>query len=115
MQAVAEKNILKLVSNNESIESISSLLNALESADQKMKNEIENKIVAFGANAVPELVKHLQSVKGVKRGVIAMSLIRIGYASISYLKHTMEKNADFAWIAQYLITEIEGSRQPIGA
>ena len=38
-----------------------------------------------------------------------MTLIRIGNASVKYLKKAAENNKDFEWVAQYLIREIEGS------
>ena len=48
-------------------------------------------------------------VKGVVRGVVAMSLIRIGETSIDYLNRAAKYNKDFEWIAQYLIREIKGA------
>lgn len=88
--------------------SIEYFLTKLENADNMAKNEIENSIVKIGKDAVPELVDKLQVVKGTKRGVVAMSLIRIGSASVEYLKKAAAKNSDFEWIAKYLITEIQG-------
>ena len=58
---------------------------------------------------VEELVSELQVVKGVVRGVVAMSLIRIGETSIEHLNRAAKFNKDFEWIAQYLIREIKGS------
>lgn len=101
MQAVLNK-----VENNSSIQYF---LTKLETADNFAKNEIENQLVSIGTSAVPELVSQLQVVRGIKRGVVAMSLIRIGDASIEHLQRAARENADFAWIAQYLITEINGS------
>ena len=83
------------------------LLTSLESADAKAKNEIENTLVKIAP--VEELVNELQYVKGVVRGVVAMSLIRIGEASIEYLNKVAASNKDFEWIAQYLIREINGA------
>ena len=88
--------------------SIEYFLTKLESADNIAKNEIENKLVNIGSSAVPELVDKLQVVHGVQRGVVAMTLIRIGEASVEYLKKAADKNSDFEWIAKYLITEIKG-------
>lgn len=87
--------------------SIKSLLTTLESADAKTKNEIENTLVEIAP--VEELVHELQMVKGTVRGVVAMSLIRIGETSIDHLNRAASKNKDFEWIAQYLIREINGS------
>ena len=88
--------------------SIQYFLEKLENADNIAKNEIENKLVSIGKTAVPELVNQLQMVQGVKRGVVAMTLIRIGNDSVEYLKDAARNNKDFEWVAKYLITEING-------
>ena len=90
------------------MQSINDILGKLESADNTTKNELENKLVDIGASAIPQLVDELQVVRGVKRGVVAMTLIRIGDASVKYLKEAAKINKDFEWIAQYLIREISG-------
>ena len=87
--------------------SVKSLLTSLETADNKTKNEIENTLVEIAP--VEELVSELQIVKGVVRGVVAMSLIRIGETSIEHLKRAAKFNKDFEWVAKYLIREIKGS------
>ena len=38
-----------------------------------------------------------------------MTLIRIGDASVKYLKEAAKENKDFEWVAEYLIREIKGS------
>ena len=81
----------------------------LEQLDNTNKNELENQIVSMGSSAVPVLVEQLQISKGLKRGVVAMSLIRIGEDSVSFLKEAASKNKDFTWVANYLINEINGS------
>ena len=86
--------------------SIDSILLQLENADNKSKNALENKLVAIGNEAVPELVEKLSVVRGTVRGVIAMTLIRIGEASVECLKKAAALNKDLKWIADYLITEI---------
>lgn len=101
MQAVLSK--IENTSN-----SIQYFLSKLETADNIAKNEIENKLVNIGKNAVEELVNQLQVVQGVKRGVVAMTLIRIGDDSIEYLEKAAKSNKDFEWVARYLITEIAG-------
>lgn len=101
MQAVLEK-----VEN--STNSIPYILSRLENADNVVKNEIENILVNIGKKAVPELVDQLQVVQGVKRGVVAMTLIRIGDDSVEYLRKAAKNNKDFEWVARYLITEING-------
>lgn len=87
---------------------VEEILCKLETADNVTKNQLENKLVAQGTAVVPELVNQLQSVKGVKRGVVAMTLIRIGEASVEYLRKAASDNKDFEWVAKYLISEIQG-------
>ncbi len=82
----------------------------LEKLDNNNKNQLENEIVSMGSSAVPVLVEKLQTSKGLVRGVVAMSLIRIGEDSVSLLKEAANKNHDFTWVADYLINEIEGSK-----
>lgn len=91
-----------------SYESIECILSKLENADNKSKNEIENMLVSIGDKAVPELVSQLQIVKGTIRGIVAMTLIRIGEPSVNCLRKAAKINKDFEWIANYLITEING-------
>ena len=88
--------------------SVEEILCKLETADNTTKNHLENILVNQGSDVVPELVSKLQVVKGTKRGVVAMSLIRIGEASIDYLKKAASSNKDFEWVAKYLISEIQG-------
>lgn len=90
------------------METVNEILTKLENADNTTKNELENKLVGYGKEALPILVDQLQVVKGVKRGVVAMSLIRIGDASIKYLEKAAHENKDFEWVAEYLIREIKG-------
>lgn len=90
------------------MQTINDILTRLESADNSTKNELENILVNIGTSAVPQLVDQLQVVRGVKRGVVAMTLIRIGESSVEYLKKAAEANKDFEWVAEYLIREIKG-------
>ena len=92
-------------------DSIKYFLTQLENADSKSKSEIENMLVNIGSAAVPVLVEQLQCVKGAVRGVVAMSLIRIGEPSIPCLKKVAETNKNFEWVAQYLISEIKGENK----
>lgn len=89
---------------------VEDILSKLEIIDNSTKNEIENMLVNIGSAAVPVLVNQLQVVTGLKRGVVAMTLIRIGDASVECLKQAAAKNKDFQWVAQYLISEITGSQ-----
>ena len=87
---------------------VDEILCELETADNTTKNNLENILVEQGKAVVPDLVNKLQVVRGTKRGVVAMSLIRIGEASIDYLKNAANNNKDFEWVAKYLISEIQG-------
>ena len=87
---------------------VDEILCKLETADNITKNNLENMLVAQGQAVVPDLVNKLQVVKGTQRGVVAMSLIRIGESSIDYLKKAATGNKDFEWVAKYLISEIKG-------
>lgn len=90
------------------METLNEVLTKLNDVDNTNKNELENKLVSFGNQALPALVKELQTIKGLKRGVIAMSLIRIGHQSVKYLEDAARANKDFEWVARYLIHEING-------
>ena len=87
---------------------VDEILCKLDTADNTTKIQLENRLVAEGSAVVPELVNKLQSVKGIQRGVVAMTLIRIGEASIEYLRKAATDNKDFEWVAKYLISEIQG-------
>ena len=91
------------------METVNEILTKLENADNTTKNELENKLVEHGTEVLPQLVDQLQVVRGIKRGVVAMTLIRIGDASIKYLEKAAQENKDFEWVAEYLIREIKGS------
>ena len=90
------------------METVNEILSKLETADNTTKNALENELVNIGTSVVPELVDKLQVVRGVKRGVVAMTLIRLGDVSVEYLKKAAQNNKDFEWVAQYLIREIKG-------
>jgi len=106
MQAVLSK-----INNNvkDEIKNLEVLLKSLENADNNTKNDIENSIVSFGAKAVDFLVEKLSELEGMARGVVAMSLIRIGEPAIIPLKEQALECEDFQWIANYLISEIKGT------
>ena len=89
--------------------SVADILSKLENADNVSKNKLENELVNFGGTAVPELVRNLSIVTGKVRGVVAMTLIRIGAPSIEFLKKAAADNNDLKWIADYLITEINAA------
>lgn len=90
------------------MDTVNEILTKLENADNTTKNELENKLVDIGTEVLPQLVDQLQVVRGIKRGVVAMTLIRIGDASIKYLEKAAHENKDFEWVAEYLIREIKG-------
>lgn len=88
--------------------SVNEILSELENADNVTKNILENELVSIGQEVVPQLVDQLQVVRGIKRGVVAMTLIRLGDISVEYLQKAAKNNKDFEWVAQYLIREIKG-------
>ena len=88
------------------METVNEILSKLENADNITKNELENELVSIGTSVVPQLVDQLQVVRGIKRGVVAMTLIRLGDASVKYLEKAAQNNKDFEWVANYLISEI---------
>ena len=90
------------------MQSVKEILSELENADNTTKNQIENELVSIGESVVPQLVDQLQVVRGIKRGVVAMTLIRLGDASVKYLEKAAHDNKDFEWVAEYLIREIKG-------
>ena len=90
------------------MQSVNEILSKLENADNVTKNKLENQLVSIGTSVVPQLVDQLQVVRGVKRGVIAMTLIRLGDVSVRYLEKAAHENKDFEWVAEYLIREIKG-------
>ena len=77
------------------METVNEILSKLDNADNSVKNEVENKLVKIGTSVLPQLVDQLQVVRGIKRGVVAMTLIRIGDASVKYLKKSVQYNIDF--------------------
>jgi hypothetical protein len=87
---------------------VDEILCKLETADNTTKNKLENELVEQGSAVVAELVDKLQVVRGIKRGVVAMTLIRISEASVECLKKAASNNKDFEWVAKYLISEIQG-------
>ena len=88
---------------------VDEILCKLETADNTTKNKLENELVEQGSAVVAELVDKLQVVRGIKRGVVAMTLIRIGEASVEYLRKAASDNKDFEWVAKYLISEIQAA------
>ncbi len=83
------------------------LLSKIEKADANLKNSIENKIVGIGSKVIPDLIRNLSTAKGTKRGVVAMSLIRNGKTAIDSLRDFASTNQEQAWMANYIINEIE--------
>jgi hypothetical protein len=86
---------------------IDHLLNKIEHADASLKNSIENKIVSIGSKVIPDLIRNLSTAKGTKRGVVAMSLIRNGKQALNSLRAFAMQNQEQAWMANYIINEIE--------
>ena len=88
--------------------SVNEILSELENADNVTKNILENELVSIGQDVVPQVVDQLQVVRVIKRGDVAMTLIRLGDISVEYLQKAAKNNKDFEWVAQYLIREIKG-------
>ena len=100
MQAVVNPNILTQDNISEKLDYL------LAEVDNTTKNDVENSIVAMGAKAVNALVDKLRTLKGLQRGIVAMSLIRIGESSIIPLKALACENNEYQWMAVYLLSEI---------
>jgi len=90
---------------------VKNILSELSSADNKAKNRLENELVNLGSKAIEPLVETLKIVKGSLRGIVAMTLIRIGEPSVAYLNKAAQENKDFEWVAKYLISEINLNQQ----
>ena len=78
----------------------------LSDVNSTTKNDVENSIVALGSKAVDALVEKLTTLKGIQRGVVAMSLIRIGESSRPALMELALQDAQYQWMADYLLSEI---------
>ena len=111
MQAAIENVQFSTVFNT--VNTIDYLLKKVETSDVKLRNEIENKIVSLGQSAVSDLVRNLVDSKGVKRSVVAMSLIRIGRVSLHQLKKELLYDGENNWVIRYVINEIQGSNEAL--
>lgn len=100
MQAIVNSNIIKQENLAEKLDYFLSL------AENSNKNDVENTIVEMGAGVVRTLVEKLKTLKGLQRGIVAMSLIRIGQSSIAPLKELAVENSEYQWMADYLLSEI---------
>ena len=101
MQAVIDSNL------NMKQDNISEKLDfLLADVDSTTKNDVENSIVAMGARAVNALVEKLITLTGLQRGIVAMSLIRIGESAVVPLKALATENSEYQWMADYLLSEI---------
>ena len=78
----------------------------LADVDSSTKNDVENSIVAMGERVAEALVDKLRTLTGLKRGVVAMSLIRIGESAIAPLKAFACEDVENQWMADYLLSEI---------
>lgn len=91
------------------------LIKAAESSEPRIKSKIENHIVKLGKKAVPALVEALYASTGVARGMVAMSLIRIGAPSVEPVRKAASNNNEIGWISDYIVNEIEGSESILSA
>ena len=108
MQALLENEIVSLYTQNSTLSEFDELMERAKAADAMLKNKIETDIVKSGLKFVPELINHIQSVKGVTRGLCAMCLIRIGQSCVGMVKEAAKMNREFVWAADYIINEIQG-------
>lgn len=112
MQILKNTSIKLLKNMDESTlptEAVPYLLKALESADPMLKADIENKIVEMGERVLPSLAQALKTTTGTVKGVVAMTLIRLGSPSIAALNNVFTTKED-RWVAEYVINEIRGSQ-----
>ncbi len=100
MQAVVNSNVIKQENISEKLDYL------LGQADTVTKNDVENSIVAMGNKVVKFLVEKLTTLKGLQRGIVAMSLIRIGESAIPPLKELALEHVECQWMADYLLSEI---------
>ena len=100
MQAVVNSNILSHDNISEKLDYL------LADVDNSTKNDVENTIVAMGAKVVNALVDKLRTLKGIQRGIVAMSLIRIGESSKAPLMALATESNEYQWMADYLLSEI---------
>ena len=100
MQAVVNSNMLTQDTISEKLDYL------LSDVDNSTKNDVENTIVAMGAKVVHALVEKLRTLKGLQRGIVAMSLIRIGESSREPLMALATQSDEYQWMADYLLSEI---------
>ncbi len=100
MQAVVNSNIIRQDNISEKLDYL------LADVNNSTKNDVENTIVSMGAKVVNALVEKLRTLKGLQRGIVAMSLIRIGESSIAPLKALASEDREYQWMADYLLSEI---------
>lgn len=100
MQAVVSPNLIKQDNLKEKLEYL------LSDVDSSTKNDVENSIVAMGGKVADILVEKLKTLKGIQRGIVAMSIIRIGESAIEPLKAFAYENRECQWMADYLLSEI---------
>jgi HEAT repeat protein len=89
------------------------LLKALESADPKLTADIENDLVNIGQRAIDPLITALESSNSKVKKHAAMALIRIGNDSIDPLLAEYGNKPEFAWMVEFISTEIKGTEASI--
>ena len=100
MQATINSNVVKQENISEKLDFL------LGQADLSTKNDVENSIVAMGGRVVKFLIERLITLKGLQRGIVAMSLIRIGKSSVAPLRQFAVENIEYRWMADYLLSEM---------
>ena len=110
-KAINNISFIREKDNNFSIsDHVFYLLTASENSDAKTRCKIENHLVKMGEEIVPYLINSIEEVKGSVRGLVAMTLIRIGKVSVKYLEKTAEKKAHLNWVCDYIVNEIRGTQ-----
>jgi len=89
------------------------LLKAADNADNKTRNDIENKLVNIGEDGLQALIEAMATKSGAVRALIAMVLIRIGESSILPLRQAYQGQSSYDWIVNYITEEIEGTQKPL--
>ena len=76
------------------------IMNAMNDQKRTLENLCTN------AKNTSTLVDKLKTLKGLQRGIVAMSLIRIGESAVAPLKALACEDKNYQWMADYLLSEI---------
>lgn len=90
-------------------EAIRNMVKALEFSDKDLSNEIETFLVHSGEEALPEVVKGLNSDNIKMKSTCAMVMIRIGAPSIKTVKAFYEAHRrpeTISWVIEFILGEL---------